>query len=255
MHVEKIVKCASTEASSTMRVLTAIPVYNEQAHIEPVLAEVLQYASDVLVVDDGSTDRTPEILLRFPTVQVIRHSTNLGYGAGLESAFQRTIDAGYDGLVTIDCDGQHEPSLIPMIASHLAEADVVSGSRYLKVFDPSQKPPEQRRRINVEVTRWLNDCLGLNLTDAFCGFKAYRTSALEKLKVTDRGYAMPIPIWVQMVEHGLKIVEVPVPLIYLDENRAFGGALDDAEYRLKHYCEVFEEAVRLAGLEVAGGCC
>ena len=95
---------------------------------------------------------------------------------------QRTIDAGYDGLVTIDCDGQHEPSLIPMIASHLAEADVVSGSRYLKVFDPSQKPPEQRRRINVEVTRWLNDCLGLNLTDAFCGFKAYRTSALEKFE-------------------------------------------------------------------------
>ena len=66
---------------------------------------------------------------------------------------------------------------------------------------------------------------------------------------------MPIPIWVQMVEHGLKIVEVPVPLIYLDENRAFGGALDDAEYRLKHYRAVFEEAVRLAGLEVAGGCC
>jgi glycosyltransferase involved in cell wall biosynthesis len=254
-HDEKFMKSAGPEASSTMRVLTAIPVYNEQAHLEPVLAEVLRYASDVLVVDDGSTDKTSEILLKFPTVQVIRHPRNLGYGAGLESAFQRTIDAGYDGLVTIDCDGQHEPSLIPMIASHLTEADVVSGSRYLKVFDPSQKPPEQRRRINVEVTRWLNECLGLNLTDAFCGFKAYRTSALEKLRVTDRGYAMPIPIWVQMVEHGLKIIEVPVPLIYLDENRAFGGALDDAEYRLKHYREVFEEAVRLAGLEVAGGCC
>jgi glycosyltransferase involved in cell wall biosynthesis len=237
-----------------MRVLTAIPVYNEQAHLEPVLTEVLRHASDVLVVDDGSTDQTPEILLRFPTVQVIRHSRNLGYGAGLKSAFQRTIDAGYDGLVTIDCDGQHEPSLILMMASHLDEADIVSGSRYLQVFDPSQKPPEQRRRINVEVTRWLNECLGLNLTDAFCGFKAYRTSALEKLEVTDLGYAMPIPIWVQAVEHGLTIKEVPVPLIYLDENRAFGGALDNAEYRLAHYRNVFQEAVQRAGLEVAGGC-
>jgi dolichol-phosphate mannosyltransferase len=238
-----------------MRVLTAIPVYNEEAHLEPVLAEVLRYAADVLVVDDGSTDRTPDILLRFPTVQVIRHPTNLGYGAGLKSAFQRTIDAGYDGLVTIDCDGQHEPSLIPMMVSKLEEADVVSGSRYLQVFDPSQKPPEARRKINVEVTRWLNECLGLNLTDAFCGFKAYRTSALEKLEVTDLGYAMPIPIWVQMVEHGLTILEVPVPLIYLDENRAFGGALDNAEYRLAHYRKVFHEAVQRAGLEVAGSCC
>ena len=238
-----------------MRVLTAIPVYNEEAHLEPVLAEVLRYADDVLVVDDGSTDKTPEILLRFPTVQVIRHPSNLGYGAGLKSAFQRTIDAGYDGLVTIDCDGQHEPSLIPMMASKLEEADVVSGSRYLQVFDPSQKPPEARRKINVEVTRWLNECLGLNLTDAFCGFKAYRTSALERLEVTDLGYAMPIPIWVQMVEHGMTILEVPVPLIYLDENRAFGGALDNAEYRLAHYRKVFQESLQRARLEVAGGCC
>ena len=104
------------------------------------------------------------------------------------------------------------------------------------------------------MTRWLNECLGLHLTDAFCGFKAYRASALAKLEVTDLGYAMPIPIWVQVVGLGLTIVEMPVPLIYLDENRAFGGALDDAEYRLKHYRDVFNEAVRRAGLEVAGGC-
>src|SRR5947209_16436114 len=164
-----------------MRVLTAIPVYNEQAHLEPVLAEVLRYAGDVLVVDDGSTDRTPDLLRGFPDVQVIRHDRNRGYGAGLRSAFGRAIEGRYDGLVTIDCDGQHEPSLIPMIASRLVDADVVSGSRYLKVFDPSQVPPEQRRRINVEVTRWLNECLGLNLTDAFCGLKAYRTSALARV--------------------------------------------------------------------------
>jgi dolichol-phosphate mannosyltransferase len=243
------------EVLTTMRVLTAIPVYNEEAHLEPVLHEVLRHAGDVLVVDDGSTDRTPELLRAFPQVQVIRHARNLGYGAGLRSAFGRAIEARYDGLVTIDCDGQHEPSLIPMVASHLSEADLVSGSRYLRVFDPAQVPPEQRRRINVEVTRWLNECLGLNLTDAFCGFKAYRTSALARFDITDLGYAMPLQVWVQAVEHGMSIVEVPVPLIYLDENRAFGGALDDASYRLNHYREVFQAALQRAGLEVAGGCC
>jgi dolichol-phosphate mannosyltransferase len=237
-----------------MRVLTAIPVYNEEAHLQPVLAEVLRHAGDVLVVDDGSTDRTPELLRAFPNIQVIRHERNRGYGAGLRSAFERTIEGDYDGLVTIDCDGQHEPSLIPEIAARLDEADIVSGSRYLKTFDPHQRPPEQRRRINVEVTRWLNECLGLNLTDAFCGFKAYRTPALAKFEITDDGYAMPLQVWVQAVEHGMSIIEVPVPLIYLDESRAFGGALDNAEYRLNHYRAVFQGAMRRAGLEVAGGC-
>ena len=238
-----------------MRLLTAIPVYNEQDHIEPVLREVLQYADDVLVVDDGSTDATPERLRRFPRIQVIRHERNLGYGAGLRSAFNRTIEAGYDGLVTLDCDGQHEPCRIPEIAAPLADYDIVSGSRYLKVFDPNQRPPEQRRRINVEVTRWLNECLCFHLTDAFCGFKAYRTTALKRFEITEDGYAMPLQVWVQAAQHGMSIVEVPVPLIYLDESRAFGGALDDATYRLEHYRRVFRAAMERAGLPVAEGCC
>src|SRR3954465_8579024 len=117
-----------------MRILTAIPVHNEEAHLESVLTEVLRFSDEVLVVDDGSTDRTPDLLRNFPTVQVIRHPRNLGYGAGLRSAFNRTLEAGYDGLVTIDCDGQHEPSLTPMIGSRLADACIVPGSRYLQVF-------------------------------------------------------------------------------------------------------------------------
>jgi dolichol-phosphate mannosyltransferase len=106
----------------------------------------------------------------------------------------------------------------------------------------------------VKVTGWLNECLGLNLTDAFCGFKAYRGSALAKLRITDDGYAMPLQVWVQAVEHGMTIVEVAVPLIYLDEERAFGGALDDAGCRLEHYRSVFRQAMERSGLAVAGGC-
>jgi dolichol-phosphate mannosyltransferase len=236
-----------------MRLLTAIPVYNEESHIDEVLPHVLRHASDVLVVDDGSTDRTPDRLRSYP-VRVIRHQQNLGYGAGLKSALEHALEGGYDGLVTLDCDGQHEPALIPKLAARLSEADIVSGSRYLRVFDPAQKPPEARRKINLEVTRWLNECLGFNLTDAFCGFKAYRASALEKFDITDNGYAMPLQVWVQAARHAMSIVEEPVPLIYLDESRAFGGALDNAEYRLNHYRNVLRAALDRAGLEVAGGC-
>jgi dolichol-phosphate mannosyltransferase len=237
-----------------MRLLTAIPVFNEEAHLVSVLTEVLKYAGDVVVVDDGSTDRTPVLLREFPSVRTIRHERNLGYGAGLRSAFRATIEGGYDGALTLDCDGQHEPALIPELGARLTDADIVSGSRYLRVFDPAQKPPIERRRINVEVTRWLNVCLGLNLTDAFCGFKAYRATALEQLDITENGYAMPLELWVQAVARQMRIVEVAVPLIYLDESRAFGGALDNAEYRLKHYRQVFDAAVERSGLLVAPEC-
>jgi len=235
-----------------MRVLTAIPVYNEQDHIEPILREVLRYTGDVLVVDDGSTDHTPERLAHFPQIQVVRHERNRGYGAGLRTAFDKTIEWDYDGLVTLDCDGQHEPCRIPEVAEPLARFDIVSGSRYLQVFDPTQAPPEARRKINAEVTGWINDALGLNLTDGFCGFKAYRATAIRKLGITEDGYAMPIQLWVQAVARGLSIVEVPVPLIYLDESRAFGGALDDAGYRLKHYRKVFEAAIAAENISLEG---
>jgi dolichol-phosphate mannosyltransferase len=237
-----------------MRFLTAIPIYNEEAHLTPVLSEVLKYADHVMVVDDGSTDRTAELLRSFSTVQTIRHPRNRGYGASLRTAFETAIAQGYDAVVTLDCDGQHQPSRIPSVVERLEEADLVSGSRYLKVFDPTQTPPEARRRINVEVTRWLNECLGLHLTDAFCGFKAYRTSALRQFDITEDGYAMPLQVWVQAVAAEMRIIEVPVPLIYLDESRAFGGALDDAGYRLEHYRRVFQAAIERAGLLTPEGC-
>jgi dolichol-phosphate mannosyltransferase len=237
-----------------MRLLTAIPVYNEEAHLEGVLREVLNYADNVLVIDDGSTDRTSALLGKFPRVRSMRHPRNLGYGASLRSAFAATVEGGYDGVVTLDCDGQHEPALIPDLGARLSDADIVSGSRYLRVFDPTQRPPEGRRRINVEVTRWLNECLGLNLTDAFCGFKAYRASALGLFEITELGYAMPLQVWAQAVAHRMKIVEVPVPLIYLDESRAFGGALDDARVRLAHYRCVLEAALKRAGVLAPEGC-
>jgi dolichol-phosphate mannosyltransferase len=92
----------------------------------------------------------------------------------------------------------------------------------------------------MEMTKLLNQRLGLRLTDAFCGFKAYRTLAWEKLKVTELGYAMPLQVWVQAARLGLRIVEYPVPLIYLEEERSFGGALDSAPRRLAYYRHVLD---------------
>ncbi|MGL4511770.1 MAG: glycosyltransferase family 2 protein [Lacipirellulaceae bacterium] len=229
---------------SKPRLLTALPVYNEAAHLTRVLDEVVQHADDVLVVDDGSTDDTPALLAARGDVKVVTHSPNRGYGAALRTAFCYAQKHGYDTLVTIDCDGQHEPQRVRELAAAVQGWDVASGSRYLDLaLDPTGTAPADRRRINHTITAELNERLGLALTDAFCGFKAYRVAALEPLRITETGYAMPLEWWVQAAHHGLRVREVAVPLIYLDEQRSFGGALDDAARRLAHYREVIDRAV------------
>jgi dolichol-phosphate mannosyltransferase len=235
--------------------LTALPVYNEEAHIAGVLEQVRRYSPEVLVIDDGSKDGTARELAKFPWVRGVVHPRNLGYGAALKSAFDYAARSDFDVLVTIDCDGQHEPRRIPELVAALGEdVDIVSGSRYLKRHPGDSLPPAERRRINLIMTETLNQRLGLALTDAFCGFKAYRASILDKFDITEPGYAMPLQVWVQAVALGLRIVEFPVPLIYLEEERSFGGALDNAEYRLTHYREVLErELARAAERKAACG--
>jgi len=228
------------------RFLTALPVYNEVNHVDAVLDEVLRYATEVLVVDDGSTDGTAELLARRKGIDIIRHPKNLGYGAALISAFEYAIRQGHDVLVTIDCDGQHEPKRIPQFVQACEGVDIVSGSRYLRCFPGDSRPPEDRRRINRSITRQINRLLGLRLTDAFCGFKAYQVAALTKLDLTETGYAMPLELWVQAARWGLRIVELPVPLIYLEEERSFGGSLDDAQTRLLIYRRVLDRAISAA---------
>jgi dolichol-phosphate mannosyltransferase len=224
-----------------MRPLIAIPVFNEARYVRGVVRQVRQYADDVLVIDDGSTDGTAEILDRLPGLQVIRHAENRGYGRSLIDAFAHAQEGGYDWIITLDCDDQHEPARIPgfLARAEADDVDIISGSRYLAPMAGNTPAPEDRRRINHVLTRLLNSQLSLGLTDAFCGFKAHRVAAMSRLRLTVRGYAFPLQFWVQVARHGLRVCELPVPLIYHDPTRHFGGILDDPRSRLAHYLEVF----------------
>src|SRR5262245_26465914 len=109
-----------------MRVLTAIPVYNEANHVRDVLAEVRRYSPEILVVNDGSTDGTAALLDGEVGIHRIDHAANRGYGAALISAFAFALEHNFDVLVTMDCDGQHEPARVPVLLEAIHDCDIVS---------------------------------------------------------------------------------------------------------------------------------
>jgi len=226
------------------RLLIAIPVFNERKYVEHVLAKVRQFHDQILLVDDGSTDGTADYLASRVTpgsdIHLIRHPVNRGYGQSLIDAFAWADSRGYDWVITMDCDEQHEPERIPdfIRAIETDQWDLISGSRYLESRLDDDLPPTDRRAINAQITSILNDCYNLNLTDAFCGFKAHRVSAMRKLKLDIPGYAFPMQLWPQVAHEKLRLTEIPVRLIYNDPTRHFGGMLDDAGNRLRHYLDV-----------------
>src|SRR5207237_2974645 len=109
-----------------------------------------------------------------------------------------------------------------------------------------------RRAINARITDLINQTLGMRLgvklTDAFCGYKAHRIASMRRLKLDETGYAFPMQLWPQVAAAGLRLIELPVRRIYNDPTRHFGGQLDDADNRLRHYLEVFHAELRRAGL-------
>lgn len=224
-----------------MRVLVAIPIHNEEASVERVLSAVRRYGHDILVIDDGSTDRTPELLERIPDITTITHPENRGYGQSLIDAFGHADRNGYDWVITLDCDEQHEPALIPAFveAASAGDADLVSGSRYLGECGHDDPAPEDRRAINFTINRLLRQILDIRVTDSFCGFKAHRVAAMRKLNLNEPGYAFPMQFWVQFARADLRLRELRVPRIYRDQSRTFGGTLDDPAARLTHYLNVF----------------
>jgi dolichol-phosphate mannosyltransferase len=124
--------------------------------------------------------------------------------------------------------------------------DLISGSRYLHQRSDDDLPPGDRRRINAQITKLVNQTLDLNLTDTFCGYKAHRVDAMRRINLDVTGYAFPMQLWPQVAAANFRISELPVRLIYNDPTRHFGGQLDDADNRLLHYLEVFDREMKRA---------
>lgn len=226
--------------------LVIIPVFNEDRHLAEVLCELRRWhPGEVLVVNDGSTDKTAEILGSHccPALNVVTHGRNKGYGASLIEGFRFAIENNFESVVTMDADWQHQPCAVPKFFAALKDCDVVSGSRYLEELSGNDEAPGARRAINATITAEINGVTGYSLTDGFCGFKALRVDALKSLTLDETGYAFPLQFWIQAAVHKLAVKELSIKRIYNDPNRSFGEKLDDPSIRLAHYREVIKREI------------
>lgn len=194
-----------------MKSIVIIPAFNEEIAIGSVILRTLQYVDDVLVVDDGSNDKTSEIA-KLAGAKLITHSKNLGKGLALKNAFNEVKN--YDIVVTIDGDGQHNPDEIPILIKPIIDdgADFVNGSRYLEGYD--ENTPAYRRIGQQVLDIATNVSSGVNLTDSQSGFRAFSKKALNSFRFKDTGFGIESEMIADAADYNLKIVEVPITVRY-----------------------------------------
>lgn len=205
------------------------------------------YGGEVLFIDDGSTDGSREVLEdlegKDEKVYLIRNAQREGYGASLIRGFSFSLDKGYDFVVTIDADGQHDPRHLPEFFGELMNFEVVLGSRYLNYkTDPSV--PLDRYLINRYICSLLNHLFDTYLSDPFCGYRGYRASFLKEVKLEEKGYGLGLEIILEVIRLRSSFKEIAVELIYRDPARRFLDGLDDPRRRLLYYLDIIRKKRR-----------
>lgn len=192
-----------------MRVAALIPAYQAAESLGTVLLGLgeLSPAPDVLVVDDGSRDATAEVARQFGA-RVISFAGNRGKGHALLAGFQALAD--YDGVVTLDADGQHPPDCLPaFVAEAEAGAGLVLGRRAR-----TEAMPPLRRFANGLSSTWATWLAGQRITDSQCGYRLYTRALLAGTPVTPGRYELETEIVVRAARLGFRLAEVEVPTVY-----------------------------------------
>lgn len=196
--------------SLTSRILVCLPAYNEEEYIGEIIHKTKQYAKEIIVIDDGSTDQTSTVAKCAGAV-VIRHQENNGYGKCIQAILQiaKTID--FTALVILDADGQHDPREIPRLYQPILEGyDLVIGSRKKQ----SHKIPRYRYLGQMVLAFFSRLLSSTNISDSECGFRALSKKAVGTIQLHSPGFAIETEMIVEAVDKHLKITEVPISVIY-----------------------------------------
>lgn len=193
------------------KIAVILPAYNEEVSIGSVVLLSRRYADKVIVVDDGSSDRTAEVAA-IAGAEVIVHSPNMGKGMAFKTGFAAVEDA--DVIVTMDSDGQHNPADIPKLVAPIlkGEADVVNGSRYLN-GDFTDTPSYRRiGQTILDKATVMNS--GVKITDSQSGFRAFAGSTKDIFRFNAQGMAIESEMLADAGRYGLRVKEVPIGVRY-----------------------------------------
>jgi glycosyltransferase involved in cell wall biosynthesis len=212
---------------SPARVVVTLTAYNEGKNIAPVVRKCVSMGYDVIVVDDGSMDDTRAIA-QAHGAYVVRHPSNLGQGYALLTSFRAALEGDYEVIIEMDADGQHNPAEIPLFLPKFLDAknDIVVGSRILgKNHDDA---PFFRRTFLPHFTTLINVLTGYKMTDALCGFRAFRASSLRRVapvldQMLEPQY-IAAEMFIRFSAEKLVVDEVPVVL----RNRSSGHSHKDS---------------------------
>lgn len=204
----------SIDSKFHRNILVCIPAYNEADNIAKVVKTSLEYATKVIVFDDGSSDNTQEMAIG-AGASVVKSASNRGYGVAIRSLFQLAKRENADIMITLDADGQHDPGQIDKLIEPIVDegVDIVIGSRFL-TREASERVPRYRSFGIKTITRLTQVASYKNITDAQSGFRAYSKHALSEIKLYEQGMGVSTEILMRAKEKDLLIREVPVTVSY-----------------------------------------
>lgn len=197
---------------STQKICVLIPTYNNAGTLGDVLRNVLSYTSHVIVVNDGATDHTADVLAQFPQVNVLAYTPNRGKGIALRRGFKYAVANGYDFAITIDADGQHFASDLPVFFDKVREKPraIFIGARNLQ----QENMPGKNTFANKFSNFWFYVETGLKGPDTQSGYRLYPLHAMKKMWFTCTKYEFEIEVLVKSAWRGIKIEWVPVQVYY-----------------------------------------
>lgn len=221
--------------------LVIIPAFNEEERISAVIQGVRTFLpeADVVVVNDGSSDKTAEVSETAGAL-VVSHPFNLGVGTALQTGYKYAAKNGYDYLIQLDGDGQHDPSYLPKFLSALtdSDADLVIGSRFL---GSEASPSSVARRVGTRLfARVVSLLIRERLTDATSGYRAMRRSVLQFCTRDVYGFDYPDADFLLTLHRaGFKLREIPVVIRARSSGRSQHAGLRPVYYLLKMFLSIF----------------